>query len=87
MCRRREIALLLSPLFGERPDLRGVLRDTRRAPVWPAFLARLSDPGFNPVAENISFEFSKDREHACQRSAAGRGQVERFAQRDEADAE
>jgi hypothetical protein len=53
--------------------------------VWPAFLARLSDPGFNPVAENISFEFSKDREHACQRSAAGRGQVERFAQRDEAD--
>jgi hypothetical protein len=49
--------------FGERPNLRGVLCDARRAPVWPAFLARLSDPGFNPVAENIAFEFTKDREH------------------------
>jgi hypothetical protein len=26
-----------------------------------AFLARLGDTGFNPVAENISFEFRKDR--------------------------
>jgi hypothetical protein len=52
--------------------------------VWPAILARLSDPGFHPVAQDIAFELGKNREHASQSPAAWRSQVERFAQRHEA---
>ena len=50
-----------------------------------AFLARLIDAGFDPVAQNVALELGEDRKHPWQGPAAGRGQVERFAQRDEAD--
>jgi hypothetical protein len=50
MRRRRELSLLAKALFGERSDLRSGLYDSRRAPVRPAFLARLSDTGFHTVA-------------------------------------
>ena len=51
----------------------------------PVLPARLSDARFNPVAQDVAFEFGEDRKHSRQGSPAGRGQVERFAQRDEAD--
>jgi hypothetical protein len=38
--------------------------------VWPAFLARLSDTGFNRVAQDIAFELREDGEHTGQGAAA-----------------
>jgi hypothetical protein len=52
-----------------------------------AFPTRLSNPRFNPVALDVTFELGEDCEHAGQSPAAGCGQVESFAQRDEADAQ
>jgi hypothetical protein len=66
-------------------DLGDVLRDTGRSPVRPPFFARLSDAGLDAVAQYVVFELSEDCQHPCQGPPAGRGQIEGFAQRDEAD--
>jgi len=52
-----------------------------------AFLTCLSDAGFDPVAQNVALKIGEDRKHPCQSAAAGRGKVERLAQRDEPDAQ
>ena len=49
--------------------------------------ACLCDSGLHAIAEDVPLEFGEDREHAGQGSAARRGQVERLAERDEADPE
>jgi hypothetical protein len=53
--------------------------------VRPPFFARLSDAGLDTVAQYVVFELSEDCQHPCQGPPAGRGQIEGFAQRDEAD--
>ena len=52
-----------------------------------AIFAGLSYPGFHAIAEDVPLEFGEDREHAGQGPTARRGQVERLAERDEADLE
>jgi len=42
-------------------------------------LSRLIDPRLHPVPQNISFEFRKQGQHACESSCAGGGKIERFA--------
>ena len=49
----------------------------------PPLFARLSNASFDPIAQDVAFELGEDREHPGQGSAAGRRQVERFAERDE----
>jgi len=48
--RRREISLLPGPFWAS--DLRDVLCDSQRS----AFFARLSDAGFDAVAQDVAFE-------------------------------
>jgi hypothetical protein len=49
-------------------------------------LAPLRNIGLNPVAHNVAFEIREHCEHAGESPAAGRAQIESFAQRNEADA-
>ena len=78
---------LADPLLEESFDLGGVSGDRRRPTVRAALLAGLSDPGLHAIAEDVPLELGEDRKHAGQGPAARRGQVERLAERDEADLE
>ena len=55
------------------------------AAVRAAFFAGLGDSGFHSIAENVALELGEHRQHAGEGSSARRRQVERLAQRDEAD--
>jgi hypothetical protein len=66
-------------------DLGDVLRNTGRSPVRAPFFARLSDAGLDAVAQYVVFELSEDCQHPCQGPPTWRGQIESFAQGDEAD--
>ena len=52
-----------------------------RAAVFPG----LCDSGFHSIAQNVALEFGEHRQHAGEGPPARRRQVERLAQRDEAD--
>ena len=58
---------------GGRPDVRRSL------------IASLRDSSLDTVPENVPFEFGEYSQHASKRLAARRGQVESFAQGNEAD--
>ena len=47
----------------------------------------LGNARLDPVAQNVPFELSKNGQHAGERPAARRGQVEGLAQRDKSDFE
>ena len=85
MRNRREISLLLSPFFANALTWGIYFVNTGRSPVRPPFFARLSDAGLDAVVQYVVFELSEDCQHPCQGESAGRGQIEGFAQRDEAD--
>ena len=50
-------------------------------------LSGLVDSCLHPVPQNIPFEFREHGQHACESAAARGGEIERFAQRNEADVE
>lgn len=50
-------------------------------------LSHLIDSRLHPVPQNITFEFRKHGQHACESTAARGGEIERFAQRNEAHVE
>ena len=53
--------------------------------MWPTFFARLSNPDFDSITQDIALEFREHGKHAGQGSPAGGGHVERLRQRYEAD--
>ena len=76
---------LADTLLKEPSHLSRVTSDRLRSAVWAAFFAGSGDPGLHAIAEDVPLEFSEDREHAGQCSATRCREVERLAERDEAD--
>ena len=56
-------------------------------PMWSPLLSGLIDSRLHPVPQNIPFEFRKHGQHACESATARGGEIERFAQRNEAHVE
>jgi hypothetical protein len=77
------------PLGGveNESDLGRMAGDRRGPAVRAAFLAGLGNPGLHAVAQDVPLELGEDGKHAGQRPSARGGQVERLAERDEADLE
>jgi hypothetical protein len=76
----RPFAQALSP---QGSHLRDELGHRLRASVGSALLSGLRDAGPDSVAEDTPFEFGEYGKHAGQGPSAGRGEVERFIERDE----
>jgi len=45
-------------------------------------LPGLRNAGLDPLAENLALKLSEDRQHPGQRESRGRGEIQRFLQRD-----
>ena len=56
------------------------LATVRRAAVGAAFFSGLGDPGLHAIAQDVPLEFGEHRQHAGQRPATRRRQVQRLAQ-------
>src|ERR1035438_9202090 len=52
-----------------------------------SFLARLGNPGFDAITQDVALELSKYGEHAGECTAPGRGHIKRLGQRYEPDAD
>jgi hypothetical protein len=76
---------LADPFLVELADFIGVALDGCGSPMRPPLLACLCDPGPDTVPQNVAFELREHGEHAGQGAPTGRGQVQRFRERDEAD--
>ncbi len=72
MRRRREISPLLSPFLADALTCGTYFVTSRWWPVWPAFLPRLSDAGFDPSRSMSRSKLRKHGEHPCQSRAPGR---------------
>ena len=81
------ISRLLTPCWKRLLTSAACSGDRPRPTVRAALLAGLGDPGLHAIAKDVPLEFGEDREHAGQGPAARRRQVERLAERDEADLE
>jgi hypothetical protein len=79
----RRFAEACSP---ELPHSVGVMGHGRWPSVLLAAFPGLHNAGFHPLAQNLTLELGKDRQHPGQRPPRGRGEVGRFMQRDKAHA-
>ena len=78
---------LTDSLREQRGDLRLMLLHRRGSSMRSAGFARLGDPRFDALSQDVALEFRKDGEHAGERSTARGGHVQCFRKRDESDAE
>ena len=74
-------------LGGEFDDAGRLLDSGRGPPPGPAGPARMGDPRFHPLAEDLPFKLSKNGQEPCQGPSRRGGEIDRFRHGDKADPE
>jgi hypothetical protein len=69
------------------PDLPGLLCRGSGSTQFRSFAAGFDESGADAFAEDFVFELGEDRQQSRHRTASWRGQIQRFGQRHETDAE